>query len=353
MLTAVIPARNEAASLPGTIASLRAQTVPPDRIIVAPNNCTDDTAEVARALGVEVFEVVANRHRKAGALNQALTAVQSDLVLILDADTRLAPTFVQRALQELLEARVGAVGGVFTGRSPRNLVELAQAAEYSRYAEQIDRTGRVSVLSGTAAVIRMEALREVARARGDQLPGRRGDIYDRDAWTEDSELTMALKSLNWQLRSPIECRCDTELMPSVGQLHTQRVRWYRGAIENVLSYGLTRVSLRYWLQQLGLAASTLIFWVYLLLTGYVIATGQLGFSPFWTAVGAVFWIEQQLATRLGSTRERLLALLMLPEMAHAIQLQLAFAHAVGQVLRKSEGVWHSTDLTDSKQAVTL
>ena len=69
---------------------------PPDRIIVAADNCTDATVELAAAEGVEVYETVDNSHKKAGALNQVLEQMlvpmnPSDGVLIMDADTVMAP----------------------------------------------------------------------------------------------------------------------------------------------------------------------------------------------------------------------------------------------------------------------
>ena len=39
----LVPAHNEAAAIHATVASLRGQTRPPERIIVVAGNCTDDT----------------------------------------------------------------------------------------------------------------------------------------------------------------------------------------------------------------------------------------------------------------------------------------------------------------------
>jgi len=77
-IIAVVPAHNEADNLPVTLPALMQQTRPPDRIIVVADNCTDETAAVARSLGAEVIETVNNADRKAGALNQAFSQLRQD-----------------------------------------------------------------------------------------------------------------------------------------------------------------------------------------------------------------------------------------------------------------------------------
>ena len=74
-VTVLIPAHNEAACIADTIASLRAQSHQPARIVVVADNCTDDSVSIARAAGVDVIETVGNTKKKAGALNQALPTV--------------------------------------------------------------------------------------------------------------------------------------------------------------------------------------------------------------------------------------------------------------------------------------
>lgn len=57
-IAVVISARNESAVIGQLIESIHAQTYPAEliRIYVCADNCTDDTAEVARAAGATVFE---------------------------------------------------------------------------------------------------------------------------------------------------------------------------------------------------------------------------------------------------------------------------------------------------------
>ncbi|WP_186526297.1 glycosyltransferase family 2 protein [Leekyejoonella antrihumi] len=170
-----MPARNEAERIGAAVAGLLQQSVPPERVIVVSDNCTDETDEAARAAGAEVWQSVGNTDKKAGALNQALARLlpdldDNDLILVQDADSVLGCDFARVAL-ERIRAGVDAVGGVFVANSPQNLLEHFQANEYVRYSPELSRTGRVMVLTGTAAAFRVGALRKVAIARGSDLPG--------------------------------------------------------------------------------------------------------------------------------------------------------------------------------------
>lgn len=342
----VVPAHDEAAALPTTLASVRAQTRPVDRVVVVSDRSTDATVETARRLGADVVETVGNTGRKAGALNQALRGVEAENVLVLDADTTIAPTFVEDGLA-LLDARpeLGAVGGVFRGTPPRSMLEQLQSDEYERYGVQIDVTGRTSVLTGTAALVRTEALRAVAAARGDRLPGRRGDVYDVGAITEDSELTLALRTLGHELRSPVTMSCTTELMPTAGDLHRQRVRWYKGMLDNLAEYGLTRTTWRYVGQQVMLAVGTLMMAAYLLLTVVTLVTGTFTLSPLWAAVGLVFAAERLVTVWGAGRRARLLAALVLPELLYDLALQRAFLHAAALFVTRRQTTWNHVAAT--------
>ena len=103
-ITVLVPAHDEAGCIAATIASLRSQSRPPERIIVVADNCTDDTVSIARAAGVQVVETVGNTKKKAGALNQALSAVvggrgDNDTIMIMDADTTLDQGFLAAAVR--------------------------------------------------------------------------------------------------------------------------------------------------------------------------------------------------------------------------------------------------------------
>ncbi|WP_454119369.1 glycosyltransferase [Microbacterium lacticum] len=184
------------------------------------DNCTDRTVEVARRHGADVFETVGNTHKKGGALNQALTDLlptlgDNDTVMVMDADSQIGEDFLAEAARRFTDDRAQmAVGGLFEGEDGHGLIGQFQRNEYIRYQREIRRRrGRVFVLTGTASVFRSAALREVAAARGEHLPGIPGEVYDTLALTEDNELTIAIKSLGGLTISPTACSVITELMP--------------------------------------------------------------------------------------------------------------------------------------------
>ncbi len=99
----VIPAYNEAAELPETLASVhRALDVVQlkGECIVVDNNSTDETAAVARDHGADrvVFEPV---NQIARARNAGAAYSSARHLVFIDADTRIAPALLEEALRRL------------------------------------------------------------------------------------------------------------------------------------------------------------------------------------------------------------------------------------------------------------
>jgi cellulose synthase/poly-beta-1,6-N-acetylglucosamine synthase-like glycosyltransferase len=345
----LVPAHDEEAVIAETLRSLRAQTRPPDEIVVIADNCTDRTVDVARAVsGVEVVETVGNDEKKAGALNQVLERMLPDLtpadvVLVMDADSTIDPEFLEVALGLLEEdPDLMAVGGLFYGEPGGGLVGQCQRNEYSRYQRLVARRlNRVFVLTGTASVIRAYALDAVAEARGALVPGRTGQVYDTIALTEDNELTLALRSLGARMTSPPQCIVTTEIMTGWRDLWRQRQRWYRGALENIGAYGLTQATLRYWLQQLGLSYGVVALYSFFALFAItMLAADRLMWSPFWLVVGGVFFVERLATVWAAGRRARLLALPVLPELVYSAVLQACYVASLVRILTHSRADWN-------------
>ncbi|MFF0341530.1 glycosyltransferase [Kribbella sp. NPDC004875] len=339
-VVALVPAHNEEGSLPSALAALRKQTRRPDHIIVIADNCTDRTVEVARAQHVEVYETVGNRDKKAGALNQVLDLLlpslrDDDVVLVQDADSYLDPGFITAGLRAYA-GNVGGVGGVFRGRIDSEtpwgrLVEWFQANEYARYELDIRRQrGKVLVLTGTATLLRVGVLREVIRARQDgRLPGE-PRVYDTRVLTEDNELSFALLRLGYRLRSPAGCTLTTETMQSWRTLANQRLRWKRGALENLLDYGWSRTTRSYWGRQALGAVGVLITLAYLVSLVWGVVNG-LQFHGFWLGVTVLFMLERVVTVRRRGKLAMAVAATLFVEMIYDMFLQgvqaTAYLHA--------------------------
>jgi cellulose synthase/poly-beta-1,6-N-acetylglucosamine synthase-like glycosyltransferase len=350
-VTVLIPAHNEAASIGATLDSLGAQDPAPDRVIVVADNCTDATESVARRHGAEVHVSVGNTHKKAGALNQALRGLldglgDNDVVMCMDADTVLDEGFLAAGIQRFTSDRaLMAIGGLFYGEAGHGILGQLQRNEYVRYSREIRRRrGRVFVLTGTASMFRARALRTVAESRGGLLPGVHGDVYDTAALTEDNELTLAIKSLGGLMASPNGCRVVTELMPSWRNLWTQRLRWQRGALENLGAYGPAPPMLRYWAQQLGIGYSVIAlssFWLLIIVTA--LAADQWVWFPFWLGVGSVFVIDRVLSAWSGGWKARLLAVLLIPELLYDMYLDVVYVKGIFDITFARNAQWGHVD----------
>ena len=346
-VTVLIPAHNEEKLIAATIRSLEQQDRPPERIIVVADNCTDGTVAVAKSLGVEVFESVNNDSKKAGALNQYLSILlptlgENDTVMIMDADTVLRQGFLKAAVKHFVDDRgLSAIGGLFFGEDRRGLLAQIQKNEYTRYSREINRRrGRVFVLTGTASIFRARALRTVAEQRGKLLPGTNGQVYDTHALTEDNEITLALKSLGALMLSPPECMVETELMPDLRSLWRQRLRWERGAMENIATYGITLTTSRYWSQQLGLAYSVFALWTYFLLIGLqILSSDTWVWYPFWIIMAIVFIAEKVWSVRKADWKAKFLASTLLIELLYDTYLGIIFVKGVIDMARRKQAHW--------------
>ena len=94
-VTVVLPCLNEAASLPGVLA-----TIPPGyRALVVDNNSDDDTADVARRHGAQV--VTERRAGYGAAVHAGIVAATTPIVAVLDADGSLDPAELPLMVAEL------------------------------------------------------------------------------------------------------------------------------------------------------------------------------------------------------------------------------------------------------------
>lgn len=283
-LVALIPAYNEASSIANTIQAVMVQTRKADQVIVIPNGCTDDTAEIARRYPVTVMELPRLEHRKSEALNIAWKAFceDADVVVCLDADTVLpAHAFEDWEREMTSDPSLGGSSSKFTMQQ-QGLLPRLQKAEFATWTDTSLRLGRTSVLAGTGCAISGKALAEVA-SRDDRV----GPWCYASA-TEDFELTYRIRELGFYCQVSPTVRAYTDSMRDIPSLWAQRMKWSVGTVQDLLTFGVNRLTLRDWGQQvMGLLNVFLkLLWL-AVIVGYSIL-GDLQIIWYWLLLPVLF-----------------------------------------------------------------
>ncbi|MEO1253121.1 MAG: glycosyltransferase family 2 protein [Pseudomonadota bacterium] len=224
-LAVLIPAHNEGAHLLPTLRDLSAAAEAGARVIVVADNCTDDTAEVAKNAGADVLiRHDPERRGKGYALQYAIDALRSaspEIVLFLDADARFAPD-APFALARLSASQ---------GRPVQARYDMAPA----------DDAGPVGAVAAFAWVfinlVRMRGLASIAgvtRFTGVGLAAPWSTLEGLDfgsgALTEDHGLTFALAERRAAPRFAPWIRVESAFPQKQSAMVTQRARWEHGSL---------------------------------------------------------------------------------------------------------------------------
>ena len=98
-LSVVVPVRDGADYLAEALQSCLSQSRPPTELIVVNDGSTDDSAHIARDLGVRVLDIEPTG--LSGARNHGVRSATGDFIAFLDADDRMTPTRLARQWDRL------------------------------------------------------------------------------------------------------------------------------------------------------------------------------------------------------------------------------------------------------------
>ncbi|GAG81112.1 unnamed protein product, partial [marine sediment metagenome] len=146
--TVVIPALNEEEFIEANLKSIRAQTVPPDEIIVMDNGSTDKTVEIAEKYADRVIimpDVGIVQLRQAGA-----EAAKNPIIVSTDADTIYPEFWLEKLLRHFSDPNVVAVGGSIRPSIPGSMEKI--------YANGLNTSASTGLFLGANMAFRRDAL---------------------------------------------------------------------------------------------------------------------------------------------------------------------------------------------------
>lgn len=114
-VSVVIPTHNYGHTLRETLDSVLAQTVSPQEILVVDDGSTDHTPDVIQSYGDRITSVRVEGRGAYGARNDSLNHINGEYFLNVDADNRIAPTYIEKTL-DLLTDSPEHIGYVYTQR---------------------------------------------------------------------------------------------------------------------------------------------------------------------------------------------------------------------------------------------
>ncbi|WP_373288056.1 glycosyltransferase [Deinococcus aquiradiocola] len=225
-VTVLVPAFNEERVILATVASLLTQgDASQVRVLVIDDGSSDRTAQVALdAYGthpqVEVHRVP--NGGKASALNHGLRLARTDVVVVIDADTQLAPGALAALTRPFADGSVAAVAGNAKVGNRVNLLTRWQALEYIT-AQNVERRAlallnSVSVVPGAIGAWRRDVLLEVGGFATDTL-------------AEDADLTLRVLAAGWRVTYEQRAVAFTEAPQTVRGFLKQRFRWMYGILQ--------------------------------------------------------------------------------------------------------------------------
>ena len=237
-VTILVAAHNEEKVVADILTALMGVNYPKDKMVVVPVNdrSTDRTREIIDRFceghpgRIHPFHRNGGKGGKAAALKDAMELVETEVILIFDADYIPGCGLIKQLVAPFFDPEVGGVMGrvvplnVGTNLLTR-LLDLERSGGY-----QVDQQARMNLRlvpqhGGTVAGVRLSALREIGGWNDNSL-------------TEDTDLTYRLLLEGWKTVYQNRSECYEEV-PETWQVRIKQImRWAKGHNQVLAAYGL-------------------------------------------------------------------------------------------------------------------
>lgn len=235
-IAVLIPAHNESVNVIPTLRCVFRQSIANLRVLLVADNCTDDTASIARNEGAEVIERInATQRGKGYALDfgvQHLAANPPSVLIILDADCLLEPRVLKRLCDRVLASN-RPVQALYLMKNRGNVSVKAKIAEFAWLVKNwvrprgLHALGLTCQLTGSGMAFPWKVIQQVPLATGEIV--------------EDMKLGLTLTAMG---HPPVFCESAvvTSTFPSHDEgVQSQRTRWEHGHLSMMLKEGLPKL----------------------------------------------------------------------------------------------------------------
>lgn len=229
-VTVLVPAHNEASGISQTLTALLPQLTPQDDIIVVADNCTDQTAAIARKFGVTVLERRDSEHLGKGyALDYGLKFLRADppsIVVLVDADCIVHSGTIKKLAQTAL-ASGRPVQATYLQAQPSNptpkdtISALAILVKNLVRQQGLARMGLPCLLYGTGMAFPWSVISTAPLASSNLV--------------EDMQLAIDLALAGYPPLFCPEAKVTGILPQQEKAAKTQRTRWEHGHLQTIVN----------------------------------------------------------------------------------------------------------------------
>lgn len=226
----LIPAHNETAGISEVVQQARAQLRDGDRLLVVADNCSDNTAEIARGAGAEVVERTdPDNLGKGFALDfgiRHLAAAPPDVLIVLDADCFFATGSVSLLAENAMSLNRPAQA-YYSMKSPPDASPTQKVSEFSWRVKNLVRPLGMSRLAlpchilGSGMAFTWGSIGSIQMASGHLV--------------EDLKLGLDLTEKGYPPVFTPEIEVTSNFPTGADAAQTQRTRWEHGHLATIFS----------------------------------------------------------------------------------------------------------------------
>ena len=225
----IVPAYNEEVTISSCIESMLNLDYPSYEVIVVDDGSKDKTFNEASKFLTNGVQVIRQENTgKPGAINTGIKKASGDIIITVDADSRLHPSALKWISRRFSKnQRLGAVAGNVKIDRSRSVLKILQSLEYTT-SINLGRKSQslfhcVMIVPGAIAALKTEALHKAG-------------YFSSDTFAEDFDITMRILQAGYHVEYESRAVAFTQAPESIEDLMKQRRRWNRGITQVLAKY---------------------------------------------------------------------------------------------------------------------